>query len=596
MADSPQVNASDVLKLTLYSGGSELDASFQIVSVTVNKAINRVPQARIVMMDGDMPEKDFPLSNRDEFKPGSEIKINAGYGSSDETIFQGVIVKQGIKIRETGSELVVECRDKAVAMTLGRNNANYVDVKDSDIITTLIGRYSGLSSTLEATTTQYKELVQYYSSDWDFMLSRAEACGLLVVVDDAAVTVKSPQTDSSAVLTVTYGEDMLEFSADVDAQHQLKSVKSSCWNPADQAVVQQEVSPQTLNSQGDLTSSTLADVLGLDSFGLQTAVTLESSALKDWATGQQIKAGLSRIRGRMKFQGSATAKVDTLIEVAGVGDHFNGDVYVSGVTHSIQNGNWFTEVEFGMSPDWFAERRDLVAPPASGLLPGVDGLQIGVVKKLDEDPAGENRIQVTIPLMQTQTEGVWARLASYYCSNSFGNFFIPEIGDEVILGYMNGDPSSPVILGSVYSSKHTPPYALTADNNTKAIVTRSELKVEFDDEKKVITIITPANNKVVLSDDAKSITMEDQTGNKVELSESGIVLDSPKDISISATGKITIAATGALAMSSSSADASLKGLNVNVEAQIGVTAKGSATAELSASGQTTVKGAMVMIN
>lgn len=597
MADSPETNASDVLKLTLYSDGSELDTAFQVVSVTVYKAVNRIPHARLVFLDGDMPEKDFPLSNSDEFKPGKLIKINAGYGSTDETIFEGVIVKQGIKVRgSTGAELVVECRDKTVAMTLGRKNANYVDSKDSDIITTLIGNYSGLSSTVEATTTENKELVQYYSSDWDFMLSRAEACGLLVIVDDSAVTVKPPQTDASAVLTVTYGEDMLEFSADVDAHHQLKSVKSSCWNPADQAIVEQEVSPQTLNSQGDLSSSDLADVLGLDDFLLQTPVTLESTALTDWALSQQIKSGLARIRGRAKFQGSAVAKVGSLIEVAGVGNHFNGDVYVSSVNHVIQNGNWFTEVEFGLAADWFADRRDLTAPPASGLLPGVEGLQIGVVKKLDEDPNSENRIQVTIPLMQADTEGVWARLASYYCSSTFGNFFIPEIGDEVIIGYMNGDPSSPVILGSVYSSNHAPPYSLTAENNTKAIVTRSELKVEFDDDKKVITIITPSENKLVFSDDAKSITMEDQTGNKLEMSESGISITSPKDISIKADGSITVEATSNLDMSSSGSDATLKALNVTAEAEIGMTAKGNASAEFSASGQTTVKGAMVMIN
>ena len=597
MADSPNKDACGVLKLSLYADGIELKSTIQVVSVTVYSAINRIPHARIVMLDGDMPNKDFPLSNDSQFKPGVKFKINAGYDTTDETIFEGVIIKQGIRISSSeSSELVVECRDAAVAMTLGRNNANYVDAKDSDIITKLVGNYTGLSSDVQASNTQHKEMVQYYSSDWDFILSRAEVCGMLVIVENGKVTVKPPQTSESAVLTVTYGDDLMEFQGDVDARYQLKTVKSTCWDPASQAISSHDVSAQTLNNQGDLDSSALADVLGLSSFALQTPVTLESSALKDWATGQQIKAGLSRIRGRMKFQGSAKAKIGCIIEVDGVGAHFNGDVYVSSITHTIQSGNWMTEVEFGMSPDWFSERRDLVAPSASGLLPGVDGLQIGVVKKLDEDPASENRIQVTVPVMQAETEGVWARLASYYCSNEFGNFFIPEVGDEVILGYINGDPTTPIILGSVYSSKQVPPYSLTADNNTKGLLTRSKLKLEFDDDKKVITIITPSENQLVFSDDAKSITMKDQTGNKVELSDSGIVLDSPKDIKISAQGKITIEATSNLDMSSKGSDATLKGLNVNAEASVSMTAKGSASAEFSASGTTTVKGAMVMIN
>ena len=140
-----------------------------------------------------------------------------------------------------------------------------------------------------------------------------------------------------------------------------------------------------------------------------------------------------------------------------------------------------------------------------------------------------------------------------------------------------------------------PPYELTADNFTKAIVTKSQLKIEFDDDRKITTIITPGGNQAVLSDDEKSILLQDQNGNKVELSPDGIVLDSPKDISVAAKGKITIDAVGEIAMNSK-ADVSVKGMNVNHEANVGFAAKGNATAELSASGQTTVKGAMVMIN
>lgn len=596
MPDSPTVDSSGVLKLSIFANGSQVDDSIQVVSVSINQTINKIPRATVVLLDGDMPDRDFPLSNSDDFKPGSEIKINAGYEQSEETIFQGIVIKHGIKITGANySRLVIECRDKAVAMTVGRKNTNFIDSKDSDIIAKVISGYSGLSSDVQATAVQYKELVQYYCSDWDFMLSRAEVNGLLVVVVDGKVTVKPPETSASAELKVTYGDDLIEFHADMDARTQLKQVNGVSWDPAQQAVVEEQISPQTLNAQGDLTSSDLAGVINLASFNLQTPAKLDKSALKEWATGQQVKAGLARIRGRMKFQGSARAKPNTLIELDGVGNRFNGNVFVSSVNHELVNGNWITQVEFGMSPDWFAEQRDLVAPPASGFLPGIEGLQIGVVMKLDEDPEGQSRVQVKVPILQAETEGVWARLASFYASEEFGAFFIPEIGDEVVLGYLNNDPANPVVLGSLYSSKRTPPYGLTADNFTKALVTKEQLKIEFDDEKKVITVVTPGNNKIVLDDDQKTILIQDQNDNKVELSESGIVFDSPKDISITAQGKITIDATDKIQVSSK-ADVSVEGMNVNHSAKAGFVAKGNASAELSASGQTTVKGAMVMIN
>jgi uncharacterized protein involved in type VI secretion and phage assembly len=217
------------------------------------------------------------------------------------------------------------------------------------------------------------------------------------------------------------------------------------------------------------------------------------------------------------------------------------------------------------------------------------------VKKLDADPAGQHRVQVSIPVTGASTDGVWARLLQFHASNAFGAFFVPEIGDEVLLGYLNDDPSQPVILGSLYGAKHPPPYTLAAENNTKAVVTRSKVKIEIDDKDKVLTITTPGNNKIVLSDKDKSILLQDQNSNKVELGTGGITLDSPKDIKITAKGGITLDAVNAVSITSK-ADVKGSGLNVSFEAQVGFTGKGSATAELSASGQTTVKGAMVMIN
>lgn len=595
MADSPSKKSGEVVICTISSGGSALPDTVQLVSVNIRLAIGRIPTAEIVVLDGDMPEQVFPVSDGDLFKPGSEISIEAGYEQATDVIFKGVVIRHGVRISNTNeSRLVVECRDKAVAMTVGRKNANYVDAVDSDIILKILSNYS-LTSSVEATTHTNKELVQHYCTDWDFLVARAEANGLLVITDQNKVTVQKPKADDTAQLTVTYGIDLMEFQGDIDCRTQLASVKSVSWDPATQAIVEQTAEPQSLNLQGNLEASTLASVLGLSEFRLQTPAIMDSAALTTWAQSQQTRAGLSRVRGRMKFQGSAKAKLGGRVEVKGVGARFEGEVFVGALTHDIADGHWTTEVEFGVPSGWFTDQRDLVAPSAAGLLPGVEGLHIGVVKKLDADPSGESRVQVSIPLLAAANDGVWARLSNYYASNAFGNFFIPEIGDEVLLGYVNNDPSNPVILGSLYSSSRTPPYALTAENNTKAMVTRSMLRIVFDEEKKVITIITPANNQVVLNDDSKSIVATDQNGNKVQLDSGGILLDSPFDIKINAKGKIALTAVGEIS-ATAQADVKVTGLNVTNTAQVGFTAKGSATAELSASGQTTVRGAMVMIN
>lgn len=595
MPDSPALNADGVVSLSITSDGSALADSVEIVSVEVSRTANAIPIARIVLNDGNIADQTFPLSAEATFKPGAAISISAGYAETTSVIFSGIVIRHGLKITGNNqSRLVVECRDKAVAMTIGRKNANFVDKTDSAIISGLIGDH-GLTADVGATTESFKELVQYYCTDWDFMLARAEANGQLVIVVDGTVGVKAPATSAAPVLSVTYGVDLIEFQGDIDARTQYSSVGTTAWDPKTLAVMEQSAAPATLNAQGDLDSAALASVVNLAQYQLQSGVPLTTGALTSWAKAQQVKSGLARVQGRMKFQGSALAGVGTLITLAGVGPRFSGDVFVGAVRHDIQDGEWTTEVSFGLPAHWITERPDVMAPPASGWLPGVGGLQVGIVKKLDADPEGEQRVQVSVPVMKAVTDGVWARLASFYGSSSFGAFFVPEVGDEVVLGYFNDDPSHPVILGSLYSSKHVPAYGLTAENNTKAIVTRSKTKIEFDDDKKVITITTPGNNKIVLSDDAKSILVQDQNSNKIELGTGGITIDSPKDIKITAKGGITLDAVNAISITSK-ADVKTAGLNVNNEAQVGFVAKGTATAELSASGQTTVKGAIVMIN
>jgi len=136
----------------------------------------------------------------------------------------------------------------------------------------LIGNSNGLTAKVEASITQHKELVQYYSTDWDFMLSRAEVNGMVVCVEAAIITVGPPLASEAATLVVTYGEDMMEFSADLDARSQLTAVESVAWDPATQAVASETASKTTVGDSGNIASDELSKVLGLDKFCLQAPV------------------------------------------------------------------------------------------------------------------------------------------------------------------------------------------------------------------------------------------------------------------------------------------------------------------------------------
>ena len=126
-----------------------------------------------------------------------------------------------------------------------------------------------------------------------------------------------------------------------------------------------------------------------------------------------------------------------------------------------------------------------------------------------------------------------------------GSVFFPEEGDEVILGFLHDDPRQAVILGSVHSPKQKPPWEPAKENLVKGNVTKTGLKLTFDDtqDKSAITIETPAGNKILLLDETKSIQLTDANANTIVLDDKGIHFKSVKDIDIAAPdGNITLTA------------------------------------------------------
>jgi Rhs element Vgr protein len=570
---------------------------YSIISIQIIKGVNKISTAKIKILDGGLSENQpWEVSDSGDFAPGKQIEIMAGYESNNKTIFKGIIIRHGIKIgKYADSYVTIECKDVAVKLTVGRKNELFINKKDSDILTEIINNY-GLDKEIETTVFQHKEVVQHYCSDWDFIMMRAEINGLIVIPDDSKLIIKKPDTSNSPVISITYGVDMYDFQADMDARTQLKKVIAQSWDADSQKLLESASKTPEELPQGSTQSSKLADVIGLDEYLLQTTAGIkDTSILEAWASAKLAKSYLSKIKGTVSCVGTSLIKPGTLIKLSGLSNQFNGNAFVSGVTHTLEEGNWITTVEMGLSFDWFTEETPLIdAPSASGFAAPMKGLFIAKVNKIHEDEAGEYRIQIKIPILG-DNEGLWARLSTMYATNESGTFFYPEVGDEVIAGFLNEDPQYPIILGSLHSKTLKPPFTPEDTNKTKGIVTKSKLKITFDDEKKITKIETPGGNSITLDDDAKNIIIVDQNKNKIEMNKDGIAVTSQKDITIKAQGKIVMEATGNIE-AKATGDAKVEGMNVNLKGSMKFAAEGGAMTEVKASGQTTIKGGIVMIN
>ncbi|MEM7186312.1 MAG: type VI secretion system tip protein VgrG [Bacteroidota bacterium] len=574
--DTPK--SADLVTFTVLIEGEELSAKYQVKNIMIEKEVNRVPYALLVFHDGEAASQDFKLSNEDLLVPGKEIEIKAGYHNDEETVFKGIVIKHSIKIRENASMLFIECRDQAVKMTIGRKNSYFYDSSDSDIIDEIVSNH-GLTAEVEATDYTHKELIQYQASDWDFMMTRAQANGKVCIVEDGKIEVLAPSLSGDEIETVAFGSTLLGFDSEMDARNQFGTITSYGWNPAEQEIVEAEAADPGLSLNGNIDATELADVMALENLELKHGGNYNSTVLQNWSNSKALFQQLAKTRGRLKFQGIAKAKPGTLIKLEGVGDRFNGKVYISAVRHQISDGNWTADAQFGINPKWFSETYDVNPMPAAGLLPAIHGLQIGVVTQLEEDPDGEERILVQLPIINNEEQGIWARVASLDAGENRGAFFRPEIGDEVILGFINDDPNHAVVLGMLHSSAKPAPIVASDDNHEKGFVTRSEMKLMFDDDKKSITIETPGGKKVVLDEDAGSIVVEDENSNSFTLDSSGVTLESGSDVNIKATG-----------------DVNIEGTNVKVKANAEFKAEGSAGAEVSTSAIAVLKGSLVQIN
>lgn len=564
---------------TIKVNGTDVPSAILIRSIVVHTEANRIPSALICIEDGDVMQMDWAASNDTFFVPGNEIEILAGYQGINETIFKGIVTRHSLRARLGRTELQVECRDKAVLMTVARNSALYEDQKDSDIASTLLGNF-GLSGDIEDTPVTHAEMVQYDVTDWDFLMSRIGSVGFISVAHDGQVDIIKPAVASSALATLRFGTNLLEFDMQIDGLQQYGGVKAQSWDPSAQELLEAEAADPGWVNPGNLDPAEISSSAGAEEFILRQPGTLSEEEVQSWADTKLLRSRMAFVCGRAKVQGFATALPGITVALEGLGDRFNGLAWISGVRHEIVQGNWLTDLQMGLTPKQHAETFKDQSHPASALLPGINGLHTGIVTALEGDPASESRIRVKIPSIGLDGEGSWARVATLDAGNNRGTFFLPEIDDEVLVGFLDDDPRQPVILGGLHSSAKAPPLTAADDNHEKGYTSRSGMHILFNDDKKVLTIDTPGGNKLALDEDKGEINITDQNGNKIVLSSSGIVIES--------AGDLTLKASKAIKMESQT--------DLGIKAGTQFKAEGTAGLEVSSSAVTVVKGSLVQIN
>lgn len=579
MADANKYPFSGAVSLILKGAGGELDCAKYLVSVSTMTEFNRVSSAELVFDDGGMFDETFKAISSEMIAPGQEIEVLAGYETDSDTIFKGIVVSQKLVLENTSTELHVQLKHPAYKMALGRRLRSFEDVSDVDVIKTICSDY-GISVSTDTPGCTHEKLVQYNCSDWDFMNLRAEASGLFPYTSLKGIEACAVDVSSEPVLEIDNAHTINRIQIEINGRDSVGSIETQAWNYSSQETETASVKGNASETgQGDLKSGDLSEAVGSPSL---TATSLNGQINNDefeaWTSADVARRNLSRIVGKMTIPGFADIWPGDCVSLANLGGRFNGNAPVSSVIHELTTTSWETTLGIGMQYIPYCDRfPDIDSKAAGGLYASAKGLQYAKVEAIEGDPAGEERIYVK--LIGNADTHLWARISTIDAGDGRGCVFNPEIGDEVVVGFVNGNPGQAVILGSLHSSGAAAPHPKSDDNNLKGFVTREGLKFTFDDENKAFILETPGGNSLSISDSDKGISMTDQNGNTLVMNDQGVSIESKNALSIKASGDLT-----------------LEGTNVTVKANSQFKAQGNASAEVSSSGNTVVKGSLVQIN
>jgi type VI secretion system secreted protein VgrG len=584
----------------------ESDKLKNFLNLTINQNIYYQNEFQVAYrMDAFEEENNFIMEKSRKYL-GSVIKITIeaaedGQSKSSDMLFKGIITSVRSAKSDTGEtdNIILSGHSPDILLSDNPGCCSFENKTLQQIVDDILRPYPKdvlklKNSPAKSDTLTY--IVQYNESRYDFLRRLATRYGEWFYYDGSQLIFgKLPDTtiDLTLGLDLKYFDFCLRMNPlnfkyvayDVTSAKAIDTSSSNSGGKDNLNKYGKEAHEKSMKNYGQRSTRFYAALNVPDnniSKELGQAVSLEEGALA---------LSMSVIRGSSQnIQLKPGCKVNVKALKSGdSGTVDYGEYIITSMNYSCDNGMNYQNNFEGIPSE--AKIPDYTNPDS---LPYCD-VQSAIVKD-NNDPDKQGRVRVNFFWQDSNMMSPWLRVVNTYSGADAGFYFVPETGDEVLVGFEGGNAEKPYIIGSMYHGKNKPKASWPEkDNSFKGIITKSKLLIEFDDKKKITTIATPGGNKAVLSDDGKSILLQDQNQNKIEMTSGGIVMESVKNIKITSKSKITIEGTAGVDISSP-ADAKLSGMNIDLDANVSLKAKGNVTAELSATGQTTVKGAMVMIN
>lgn len=558
-----------------------------MVSAVVDDSLN-LPDLVILRFR----DPDRTVLAKSGMKIGSKLVVAAtSRGSTTPApLITAEVTALEVEFDTTGTFTVVRGFDPAHRLFRGRRTETYTQVTASDVAKKVAQRVGLTLGTVDATTTVFDHLSQGGVSDWEFLDGLAREIGHEVGVKDGkfefrapnpATDAPAPKSEQAEPLLLRQGSDLIRFRAVVTSAEQVKEVQVRGWDVASKKALIGTAPAKTRSAQlsgSGVAPTDLAKTFG-DPVYVATDVPFRGQSEVDAAAkalSEQIAGASAEFEGAAR--GNPKIQAGTAIAIDNLGAPFDGKYVVTSSRHSYDQTTGYT-THFAVTGR--QERSLFGLASGSGSRRAQLGVAIAQVSDA-RDPQHQGRVKLTFPWLSDDYVSDWARTVHTGAGKDRGFYVLPEVGDEVLVAFEQGDIRRPYVVGGLFNGVDTPKTGPIDDVdggsgaiNRRSLVSRRGHRIDLldqDGRKEGIALATG---------DGKHTFTLDATGSTVTLHSDG-------SVTIEAKSGVTVdAGTGSL---------KLTGGDVSITATTGLTLDGGPSVKVNASGQVAVSGGMIRLN
>jgi phage protein D/phage baseplate assembly protein gpV len=482
-------------------------------SLTVESSLNLPSIAEFSLVDNKIEFIDGQL-----LLPGKSLKIHSrGSDGADQTLFDGEIVELEPHFDYPNAYCVVRAFDRLHRLMRGTYARDFYDFFDSDLAKKIAGEAELKFADTSKTSPKHDYIFQDNETNLKFLQRRASALGYVVFAKGEELHFEAPGFSSEVELR--WGKDGLSsFRPRLTTLGQPTEITVLGWDYRTKKTVRGPAGVGT--GQPKIGESTDRVAMTQKFKKATTSLLISSTARSDdqakiLANAEANKRSGEYVQAEGICGGHPGVIAGAKLKITNIGDRFKGDYIVTNAIHSY-NASKTYQTQFTVAAMHTQSLMGILAPDH----PPHYGLEIGIVKTINDEKGDFGRVKVSYPSLGDK-DSEWARVVSVGGGSTRGIEFLPEVGDEVLIGFEQGDIHAPYVLGGLWNGEDTPPGKKSwivggqAGNQVLRRVIRSRTGhlVTLDDSRESpgVTVEDSKGNKIHIDTKAGTMTLEAKT-------------------------------------------------------------------------------------